>query len=225
MKRILFVSGFAQGTRAKDLAAEFEKYGELIRCDIPMPRGNPNATPYAFIEFKSSRDAEDAYSEMHEVKIEGYRISVQWAKNPPSAIWRNGPPGPPGPPPPRRSSRSPRRDDRRRRSRSRSPRRDSPRDRDGYRERRRSRSRDRHHRDRDREYQHRDHRDRDRRPRSASPDRDRRRSDKGNKDRARTPPYPPARDGDIVEQNGQAKEPDAAVERVRTPPLPVEEES
>ncbi|CAE7192617.1 unnamed protein product [Rhizoctonia solani] len=110
--------------------------------------------PYAFIEFRSDRDAEDAYHSMHGQMIDRHRISVQWARRPPSALWRHDTP--------RSRGGRDRRDDRdrdrdrrdrdRSRSRSRSPRRD---DKDKERERRRSRtrsrSRDRRDRDRDEE--------------------------------------------------------------------------
>ncbi|KAG5350137.1 hypothetical protein C0989_012524 [Termitomyces sp. Mn162] len=206
MPRILFVSGFHPATRARDLAYEFERFGPLVRCDVPAPR-NPHASPrssraaigtplhYAIrdVDFKNSlrfssytllakkiRDAEDAYYEMHGRPFEGTRLSIQWAKNPPSSVWRydrrSSPPAryrdrSRSPPPPRRDfRRDDRRDDRDR---------DRERERDGGRhdrDRRRSRSRtpDRG-------------RDRDRR-RSASP----RRSDRDDRreERARTPPPP-----------------------------------
>ncbi|KNZ75574.1 Pre-mRNA-splicing factor srp1 [Termitomyces sp. J132] len=190
MPRILFVSGFHPATRARDLAYEFERFGPLVRCDVPAPR-NPHASSnppevessrncYAFVEFRSQRDAEDAYYEMHGRPFEGTRLSIQWAKNPPSSVWRydrrSSPPAryrdrSRSPPPPRRDfRRDDRRDDRDR---------DRERERDGGRhdrDRRRSRSRtpDRG-------------RDRDRR-RSASP----RRSDRDDRreERARTPPPP-----------------------------------
>ncbi|KAH9943759.1 hypothetical protein B0H21DRAFT_747962 [Amylocystis lapponica] len=169
MPRILFVSGFHPATRARDLAYEFERYGPLVRCDVPAPR-NPhaNSNPYAFVEFRSTRDAEDAYYDMHGRSFEGSRLSIQWAKNPPSSVWRYDRRSPP-----------PRRD----RDRSRSPRRRSDRDRD--------RDRDRDDRDRDSD------KDRDRRRRSSrSPDR--RRSPTPEKravkdDRARTPPIEEAK--------------------------------
>ncbi|KAI0718477.1 RNA-binding domain-containing protein [Fomitopsis betulina] len=168
MPRILFVSGFHPATRARDLAFEFERYGPLIRCDVPAPR-NPraNSNPYAFVEFRSQRDAEDAYYDMHGRSFEGARLSIQWAKNPPSSVWRYDRRSPP--PPSRRD-----------RERSRSPRRRDDRDRGRERE----RDRDKDYRDKDRDAE-----DRDRRRRSRSPER--RRSptpEKRRDDRARTPP-------------------------------------
>ncbi|KAG6872346.1 hypothetical protein C0995_010513 [Termitomyces sp. Mi166 len=208
MPRILFVSGFHPATRARDLAYEFERYGPLVRCDVPAPR-NPHASSnppevessrhwyYAIrdastdlkkfastLELPASprekkvivkRDAEDAYYEMHGRPFEGTRLSIQWAKNPPSSVWRyDRRPSPPpryrdrsrSPPPRRDYRRDDRRDDR-----------DRNRDRDGRRDdrdRRRSRTPDRE----------RDHR------RSASPRRSDRDRDDRREERARAPPPP-----------------------------------
>ncbi|TRM63272.1 hypothetical protein BD626DRAFT_496119 [Schizophyllum amplum] len=160
MPRILYVRNFHPATRARDLAFEFERYGPLVRCDVPAPR-NPRATatPYAFVEFRSDRDAEDAYYEMHDRSFEGYRLEVQWAKNPPSAEWRY----------------NERRGYGRSRNRSRSP---PPRRRD-----------DRDDRDRDRDYRRRRTPSPPPRRRSASPDRRRDDRDR-DRERARTPPPP-----------------------------------
>ncbi|KAJ3727551.1 hypothetical protein FB446DRAFT_713754 [Lentinula raphanica] len=114
--RILFVTGFSSSTRARELAYEFERFGPLVRCDVPAPR-NPHsrAVPYAFVEFREGRDAERAYHDMHGREFDGYRLSVQWARKPPSAAWRSA-----------ESSAPPSRSDRDSRARSRSPRPRSP---------------------------------------------------------------------------------------------------
>ncbi|WVW78783.1 hypothetical protein I302_100745 [Kwoniella bestiolae CBS 10118] len=126
---VLYVSGFASNLRAKDLAYEFERYGRLIRCDIPALK-TPTSSPFAFVEFRREDDAEDAYYDMHGRSIDGRKITVQWAKRPPSSQWRHD--GTSGygdsrdrrrSPPPRRRSPSP---PPRRRSPSPPPRRRSP---------------------------------------------------------------------------------------------------
>ncbi|GHJ84807.1 hypothetical protein NliqN6_1209 [Naganishia liquefaciens] len=86
-KCVLHVSGFPIDLRARDLAYEFERYGRLVRCDIPALK-TAQSTPFAFVEFRDPRDAEDAYYEMHGKPIDGRRISIQWAKRPPSQNWR-----------------------------------------------------------------------------------------------------------------------------------------
>ncbi|CDS07788.1 hypothetical protein LRAMOSA01737 [Lichtheimia ramosa] len=109
MRTTLFVAGFSSRTRARDLAYEFERYGRLVRCDIPAPKSY-SSKPYAFVEFEDTRDAEDAFHEMHGRRVDGYTISVQWAKNAPRQSWRF-----------ERRSPSPHRRSSRGRSRSRSP--------------------------------------------------------------------------------------------------------
>lgn len=94
----LFVAGFPPNMRAKDLAYEFERMGPLIRCDIPALK-SASATPYAFIEYEDPRDADAAFRDMHGMRFGRNEITIQFAKNAPSASWRfDGPSR--GPPPP-----------------------------------------------------------------------------------------------------------------------------
>ncbi|KAI8332963.1 hypothetical protein EDC96DRAFT_579487 [Choanephora cucurbitarum] len=81
----LFVSGFDIKTRARNLAYEFERYGRLVRLDIPAPK-NYNSKPYAFVEFETNQDAEDAYQEMNGRTIDGYTLSIQWARTTPAYL-------------------------------------------------------------------------------------------------------------------------------------------
>ncbi|KAI9311192.1 hypothetical protein BX666DRAFT_1998841 [Dichotomocladium elegans] len=128
MKSVLFVTGFSSRIRTYDLALEFERYGRLVRCDIPTPK-SASSKPYAFVEYEDPRDAEDAFNEMHGRRVDGRTLNIQWAKNAPRASWRfeRRPPTPRGgartrslSTPSRGRSRSPR-PRYRSRSRSRSP--------------------------------------------------------------------------------------------------------
>ncbi|KAJ3045914.1 hypothetical protein HDV00_006180 [Rhizophlyctis rosea] len=152
----LFVAGLGSNTRAKDLAYEFERYGRLVRCDIPAPRTGVAGKPmYAFVEFEDARDAEDAYFEMQGRRFEGRDLTIQWARNAPSRNWRYD------------DDRGPRRDERGGRDdRDRSPRRGG-----GGRDRSRSPRRRDDRRD-DREKSPRDDRRDDRPPRGADRDGD-----------------------------------------------------
>ncbi|ROV93982.1 hypothetical protein VSDG_06304 [Cytospora chrysosperma] len=117
----LYVTGFSHGTRARDLAYEFERF--------------------AFVEYEDRRDADDAYHDMHNKRLGRDDIlKIEWARTPPSASWRfdSGRDRDRRPPrSPRRRSPSPRR------ARDYSPRKDDRRERDRYDERDRRDTRER----------------------------------------------------------------------------------
>ncbi|KAK1079479.1 hypothetical protein LTR33_006354 [Friedmanniomyces endolithicus] len=131
---------------------------------------------FAFVEYESRRDADDAYHEMHNMRIgRDDVLKIEWARTPPSASWRfdAGRPGPGGE---ARGSREPRetrreRSPRRAGSRSPAPRREERRERDRDYERRDRRDRDRTRSPEDRD---RDMKDREREEKPAR-DRDRER--------------------------------------------------
>lgn len=176
----LYVTGFSHGTRARDLAYEFERYGRLVRCDIPAPR-SASSRLFAFVEYEDRRDADEAYHDMHNKRLgRDDVLKIEWARTPPSASWRfesgrdrdrggdrgadrgdrsrRSPRRGRSPSPVRRRDYSPRKDsDRRDRDRDR----DRDYDRDSRRDRDRSRSPDQ--RDRDRDIKDADRDDRDRR--------------------------------------------------------------
>ncbi|KUI60583.1 Pre-mRNA-splicing factor srp1 [Cytospora mali] len=165
----LYVTGFSHGTRARDLAYEFERF--------------------AFVEYEDRRDADDAYHDMHNKRLGRDDIlKIEWARTPPSASWRfdSGRDRDRRPPrSPRRRSPSPRR------ARDYSPRKDDRRERDRYDDRDRRDTRDRSRSP--------DRRDRDDRDRDDRDDRDRRDGANGDDRKPLDSPPPAHDDLDTAE--------------------------
>lgn len=76
-RRILFVHGLDTTARARDVAHEFERYGRIVRCDIPPPRDDKSQSLYAFVEYEDARDAEDAYHRLHGKRFEHGVFKIQ----------------------------------------------------------------------------------------------------------------------------------------------------
>eukprot|EP00835_Amoeboradix_gromovi_P003612 NODE_246_length_12992_cov_0.264407.p9 type:complete len:214 gc:universal NODE_246_length_12992_cov_0.264407:12846-12205(-) len=74
----IYIKNLSKTTRAKDLGVLFERFGKLIRCDVPEPR--PGQDPYAFVEFESSDDAHKAFNEMQNQDVQDYKIELAWAR-------------------------------------------------------------------------------------------------------------------------------------------------
>ncbi|SGZ57228.1 CIC11C00000004223 [Sungouiella intermedia] len=94
-KNTLYVTGFTKESKAADLAPDFEKYGELVRLDIPPPRTD-DGEKYAFVEYKNPEDCEKA------LELDGKQLPyamkdglvVQLARSDPYSArrgYRNGP--------------------------------------------------------------------------------------------------------------------------------------
>ncbi|KAJ3019707.1 hypothetical protein HKX48_001863 [Thoreauomyces humboldtii] len=73
-RRTLFIPCIDSGIRAKDLAYEFERYGQITRVDVPVPR---NRSRFAFVEFDDARDAEDAFYGMQGRPVGDVRLDIQ----------------------------------------------------------------------------------------------------------------------------------------------------
>ncbi len=80
----IYIKNLAEKTRAKELGVIFEKFGKLIRCDVPIPK--LGQAPYAFVEFEISDDANKAFEEMQGVEVDESKLELEWAKR------RNGRP-------------------------------------------------------------------------------------------------------------------------------------
>eukprot|EP00834_Sanchytrium_tribonematis_P006043 NODE_413_length_7912_cov_0.917061.p8 type:complete len:156 gc:universal NODE_413_length_7912_cov_0.917061:4772-4305(-) len=75
----IYIKNLGPEVRAKDLGELFEKFGRLIRCDVPEPR--PGQSPFAFVEFENSSDAHQALTEMQGYDLQEHKLELAWAKN------------------------------------------------------------------------------------------------------------------------------------------------
>lgn len=84
-RNTIHVTGFPAGTRATELAPQFERIGNLIRIDMP-PLGRFKSIPYAFVEYQSMQDAENAIRTLDHQPLEfdgNYILRVQMARSRP----------------------------------------------------------------------------------------------------------------------------------------------
>lgn len=84
-RNTLYVTNFSREAKAADLAPDFEKYGDLIRLDIPPPRTD-DGQKYAFVEYKEDEAAERAL-EMHGMDLPYSKeggLNVQMARSDPN---------------------------------------------------------------------------------------------------------------------------------------------
>mmetsp|Transcript_25802 Transcript_25802/g.45817 ORF Transcript_25802/g.45817 Transcript_25802/m.45817 type:complete len:164 (-) Transcript_25802:3-494(-) len=73
MPRRLYIGNVYRRTRARDLEDAFYDFGRIR--DLQMKDG------FAFVEYEYEEDAEDALQDMHGYKLDGNRLTVEWAKS------------------------------------------------------------------------------------------------------------------------------------------------
>jgi RNA recognition motif-containing protein len=88
-RRTLFVANLSETTTARDLAWECERFGPLVRCDLPTPGGR--AKGFAFVEFVDERDAIAAHNDLTHRRIDGRNLTVEFARRAPAPGWRHSP--------------------------------------------------------------------------------------------------------------------------------------
>ncbi|EFJ50216.1 hypothetical protein VOLCADRAFT_120666 [Volvox carteri f. nagariensis] len=76
----LVVRNLPLDIRAEDLRSKFEKYGELKDVYIPRDYYTQRPRGFGFVEFKDTRDAEDAMYSLDRSTINGREISVTFSR-------------------------------------------------------------------------------------------------------------------------------------------------
>jgi RNA recognition motif-containing protein len=67
----IYVGYLSDRTDRRELESTFGRFGRITEVDMKRR--------YAFINYSSSRDAEDAIYDMHKRTLDGSRIIVEWA--------------------------------------------------------------------------------------------------------------------------------------------------
>ena len=67
----LFVGNISRSARTEDIEKDFKKYGH---CRIKF-KGS-----YAFIEFESEKDGEDAIKNLQSKMVGGRELNIEWSK-------------------------------------------------------------------------------------------------------------------------------------------------
>ncbi|AMD18571.1 HBL331Wp [Eremothecium sinecaudum] len=95
MSNTIHVSGFPRDTRARDMAADFESIGKVVRIDIPPMRPFQDR-PYAFVQYETHEDCERAVEALSGRTFSldtRFKYHVQLARSRPYATKVPGPAG------------------------------------------------------------------------------------------------------------------------------------
>ncbi|KAH6687888.1 multiple RNA-binding domain-containing protein [Plectosphaerella plurivora] len=75
----LIVKNLGFEVSKKDLRALFSNYGQLRSCRIPQGMGG-KSRGFGFVDFKTSREAENAFNALKDTHLLGRRLVVDWAE-------------------------------------------------------------------------------------------------------------------------------------------------
>ncbi len=76
----LFVANLPYSLSEDELSAFFAQCGPLKSCDLVKDRQTEQSRGFAFVEFQSDQDAEEARKRLDESVLSGRRIIIQEAK-------------------------------------------------------------------------------------------------------------------------------------------------
>lgn len=76
--KTLFVGKLSKETTERTVLCAFQKYGEISKCKLMRDLVTGVSRGYAFVEFKSERDARAAWKEMQRYEIDGCSILVEY---------------------------------------------------------------------------------------------------------------------------------------------------
>lgn len=85
-ENVLFVCKLNPVTKDEDLELIFSRFGEVKACDIVREKETGASLCYAFVEFASSKQCEEAYYRMNNVLIDDRRIRVDFSQSV-SKLW------------------------------------------------------------------------------------------------------------------------------------------
>lgn len=70
------MGGLSDSVRSADVAHEFERFGQLVRVDIPLRNGRSKG--FAFVEFIYKQDCENALTSTRgRLRIDGKPVTVE----------------------------------------------------------------------------------------------------------------------------------------------------
>lgn len=80
-ENVLFVCKLNPVTQDEDLNLIFSRFGQILSCEVIRDKKTGDSLQYAFIEFETQKDCEQAYFKMQGVLIDDHRIHVDFSQS------------------------------------------------------------------------------------------------------------------------------------------------